>query len=135
MLVHRQYLCLVVFGDHEAAQILDNLGRVHIKANATLATNDCADWLTMSEDGTLGALDVRLTLKTDDDAFIYVEYGGRVNMAAGVNAAAPTFQTGHEKYKWMNGIQAVLAGQVNLDTGQLIYRLYEVKVTAEKGLV
>ncbi|MFP6653102.1 MAG: DUF3237 family protein, partial [Dehalococcoidia bacterium] len=39
------------------------------RVNATLATNDCADWLTMSENGTLGALDVRLTLKTDDGAF------------------------------------------------------------------
>ena len=102
------------------------------RVNATLATNDCADWLTMSENGTL---DVRLTLKTDDGAFIYVEYGGRVNMATGLAATAPTFQTSHEKYKWLNSVQAVCAGQVNLDTKQLIYRLYEVKVTAEEGLV
>ena len=105
------------------------------RVNATLATNDCADWLTMSENGTLGALDVRLTLKTDDGAFIYVEYGGRVNMATGLVATAPTFQTSHEKYKWLNSVQAVAAGQINFDTKQLIYRLYEVKVTAEEGLV
>jgi len=43
------------------------------KINASLATQDAADWLTLSEDGKLGALDVRMTLKTDDDAFIYVE--------------------------------------------------------------
>ena len=105
------------------------------RVNATLATNDCADWLTMSENGTLGALDVRLTLKTDDGAFIYVEYGGRVNMATGLAATAPTFQTSHEKYKWLNSVQAVAAGQINFDTKQLIYSLYEVKVTAEEGLV
>ena len=29
------------------------------RLNATLATNDAADWLTLSEEGTLGALDVR----------------------------------------------------------------------------
>ena len=103
--------------------------------NATLATNDCADWLTMSENGTLGALDVRLTLKTDDGAFIYMEYGGRVNVATGLAVTAPTFQTSHEKYKWLNSVQAVAAGQINFDTKQLIYRLYEVKVTAEEGLV
>ncbi|MGY9002146.1 MAG: DUF3237 family protein [Rhodospirillales bacterium] len=52
------------------------------RINATLAINDAADWLTLSgEDGTVGALDVRFTLKTDDGAFIYVEYGGRVDMA------------------------------------------------------
>ena len=44
------------------------------RVNATLATNDAADWLTMSgEDGKLGALDVRFTLRTDDGAIIYVE--------------------------------------------------------------
>ena len=36
------------------------------KIKATLATNDAADWLTLSADGTIGCLDVRLTLKTDD---------------------------------------------------------------------
>ncbi|MEO0488719.1 MAG: DUF3237 family protein [Cyanobacteria bacterium J06659_2] len=36
---------------------------------ATLAINDAADWLTLSDNGSLGAMDVRLTLKTDDGAF------------------------------------------------------------------
>ena len=44
--------------------------------NASLATNDAADWLTLSEDKKTGALDVRLTLKTDDDAYIYLTYNG-----------------------------------------------------------
>jgi len=101
------------------------------RVNATLATNDAADWLTMSEDGTLGVLDVRLTLKTDDGAIIYVEYGGRVDMTTGLIAAAPTFQTGDDRYKWLNRVQAVSAGHVNLETGVLIYNLYEVQVSAD----
>ena len=101
------------------------------RLNATLATNDAADWLTLSEEGTLGVLDVRLTLRTDDGAFIYVEYGGRVDMATGLIAAAPTFQTGDDRYKWLNRVQAVLAGQVNLETGVLIYNIYEVQVAAD----
>jgi len=105
------------------------------RVNATLATNDGADWGTVSEDGILMALDVRFTLKTDDGAFIYVEYGGRGNLAEGTIAVAPTFQTGHEKYKWLNSVQAIAAGQVNLETGKLIYRLYEVTITPEAGLV
>ena len=105
------------------------------RVNATLATNDCADWLTMSEGGALGALDVRMTLKTDDGAIIYVEYGGRANFETGLIAAAPTFQTSHENYKWLNSVQAVSAGQVNLETKALVYKLYEVSVTAEEGLV
>ena len=77
---------------------------------------------------------MRLTLKTDDGAFIYMEYSGWVNVATGLTATAPTFQTSHEKHKWLNSVQAVSAGQINFDTKQLAYRLYEVEVTAEEGL-
>ena len=99
------------------------------KITASLATNDAADWLTIADDGKLGCLDVRFTLKTNDGAFIFVEYQGRGDMEAGLIAAAPTFQTGSEKYAWLNNIQAISAGNVNLETGELIYNLYEVKVT------
>ena len=99
------------------------------KITASLATNDAADWLTIADDGKLGCLDVRFTLKTNDGAFIFVEYQGRGDMEAGLIAAAPTFQTGSEKYAWLNSIQAISAGNVNLETGELIYNLYEVKVT------
>ena len=99
------------------------------KITASLATNDAADWLTIADDGKLGCLDVRFTLKTNDGAFIFVEYQGRGDMEAGLIAAAPTFQTGSEKYAWLNNIQAILAGNVNLETGALVYNLYEVKVT------
>ena len=98
------------------------------KIKASLATNDAADWLTVSADGSTGCLDVRLTLKTDDGEFIYVEYQGRANMAEGSIATAPTFQTGSEKYGWLNSVQAVAAGNVNLETGELVYHLYEVKI-------
>ena len=99
------------------------------KITASLATNDAADWLTIADDGKLGCLDVRFTLKTNDGAFIFVEYQGRGDMEAGLIAAAPTFQTGSEKYAWLNNIQAISAGNVNLETGELVYNLYEVKVT------
>ena len=58
------------------------------KVNATLATNDAADWLTISEGGKLGSLDVRSTLVTNDGAFIYVEYSGRTDMESGLIATA-----------------------------------------------
>lgn len=58
------------------------------------ATNAIAEWLTVSDNGALCLLDVRLMLKTNDDAFIYVEITGRVYITASVKAVAPTFQTG-----------------------------------------
>jgi len=100
------------------------------KINASLATNDAADWLTISNNGKLGSLDVRFTLATEDGAFIYVEYSGRADMESGLIATAPTFQTSHEKYLWMNNIQAVAAGQID-EQGKLIYNLYQVDVLAD----
>lgn len=101
------------------------------RITAELATNDAADWLTVSDNGKLGALDVRMTLKTDDGAFIYVEYSGRMDMATGIIATAPTFQTGSPKYSWLNQIQAVAAGAVNTETGLLVYSLYEAVILSE----
>ena len=40
------------------------------KIKASLATNDAADWLTVADDGEIGCLDVRFTLKTHDDASV-----------------------------------------------------------------
>lgn len=101
------------------------------RVRAELATNDAADWLTISDNGKLGALDVRLTLKTEDGAFIYVEYSGRMDMEAGLIAVAPTFQTGSPDYSWLNRIQAVAAGSVNADTGLLTYTLYEAQAVPD----
>jgi hypothetical protein len=113
----------VVIDVPSVSLVVDNI-------NASLATQDAADWLTLSEEGKLGALDVRMTLKTNDGAFIYVEYQGRANMESGVIATAPTFQTSHEQYLWLNRIQAVAAGQLD-GGGKLVYNLYEVVVAVE----
>ena len=100
------------------------------RVKASLAINDAADWLTVSDNGTLGCLDVRFTLKTEDGAYIYVEYSGRAEMETGQIATAPTFQTSHEKYLWLNRVQAVAAGVVD-GTGLLTYSLYEVRVSVD----
>ncbi|MEE4192791.1 MAG: DUF3237 domain-containing protein [Halieaceae bacterium] len=99
--------------------------------SAELATNDAADWATLSEEGTLAALDVRVTLKTDDGALIYVEYGGRMDMTTGFLTTAPTFQTSAERYLWLNRVQAVAAGEINPDTGELVYTMYEARPVAD----
>ena len=99
------------------------------RVRASLAATDAADWLTLSEDGSIGCVDVRFTLKTDDGAYIYVEYAGRADMANGLIATAPTFQTSDERYAWPNKIQAIGAGALEED-GRLIYSLYEVVLTA-----
>ena len=99
------------------------------RVRASLAATDAADWLTLSEDGSIGCVDVRFTLKTDDGAYIYVEYAGRADMANGLIATAPTFQTSDERYAWLNKIQAIGAGALEED-GRLSCSRYEVVLTA-----
>src|SRR5262245_3287309 len=82
------------------------------------------DWLYVMPDGS-SRLDVRFTIKTDDGAFIFVEYGGIVafskeaqerlakgevvNMSdnPGYFITAPRFMTESPKYAWLNHVQAV----------------------------
>ena len=100
------------------------------RIRASLAAIDAADWLTMAADGSVGAVDVRFTLKTDDGAIIYVEYSGRADLENGLIATAPTSQTGDRRYRWPNHIQAVGAGALGED-GVLTCTLYEVVLTLD----
>ena len=125
---------VTVGGGPKGSRIVIDVPSVELEGDrirATLATNDAADWATFSEDGKLAALDVRLTLKTDDGAFIYVEYCGRMDVTTGLIAVAPTFQTGSPEYSWLNGVQAVSAGAIDPDSGLLIYTIYEARPVAE----
>ncbi len=83
------------------------------------------DWLLARNDGAL-QLDVRLTMQTDDSELIYMTYRGirhgpadvieRVNRGDPVDPSeyyfrtAPFFETGAEKYSWLNRIVAVAMG-------------------------
>ena len=100
------------------------------RIRASLAANDAADCLTMAADSSVGAVDVRFTLKTDDGAFIYVEYGGRADLENGLIATVPTVQTGDQRYKWLNHILSVGAGALGED-GVLTCTLYEVVLTLD----
>ncbi len=80
------------------------------------------DWLYMRPDN-VGKLDVRATLQTDDGATIYVSYNGIVK--DGAIRTAPLFETGDERYAWLNHVQAVglgrgAAGSVTYDVYQLL---------------
>jgi hypothetical protein len=86
-----------------------------------------ADWELIAADG-IGALDVRFTLETDDGAVIYVTYLGRIDESLGGAApiyAAPLFETGDERYAWLNEIVAIAKGTLDGDT--LTYEIYEVR--------
>ena len=98
-----------------------------------------ADWFLMGNDG-VGRLDARITFETEDGAYIYVQYHGVIEMNEAVAAAmagvqpteygdtyfmtAPRFETGDERYAWLNSVVAVAEGRILPNAGE--YRVYQV---------
>ncbi len=84
-----------------------------------------ADWVTFRGDGAM-MIDVRLTLKTDDDALVLMFYQGIAHAPPDVMAAfnqrkvvpvasvyartTPRFETSAPQYDWLNRIVAVSKG-------------------------
>ncbi|MGZ0230420.1 MAG: DUF3237 domain-containing protein [Acidimicrobiales bacterium] len=85
-----------------------------------------ADWLTLGPGGSNGTLDVRLTIKADNGALIYMEYGGKIDLASSTVIATPTFQCGDADYAWLNNVQAIAEG--HMADNVLVYELFEVTV-------
>ena len=87
-----------------------------------------ADWLVVSPDGTASP-NVRMTLRTDDGAFVFVEYHGRADWSAGSGTApvyvAVGFEVEDERYAWMNKVQFV--GKGGLTDGRVAYDIYELR--------
>ena len=95
-----------------------------LRASAT-AGSGSADWVTLDARG-VATLDVRLALETDDGAPLFASYRGRANTAAGnVVYSAPLFDTGDERYLWLNAIQVVAKGV--FEGNILSYEMYEVQ--------
>jgi hypothetical protein len=97
------------------------------------------DWILLRSDGVL-QLDVRATLQTDDGALIYMTYRGfrhgpaevidRLNRGEAVDPftyyfrTAPFFETGDERYAWLNRTICVSTGE-RLPSGP-VYTVYQV---------
>jgi hypothetical protein len=97
------------------------------KVKGKVAENPGGDWLTLRADGSF-KLDVRLIIKTDDGADILMTYTGiGVRTATGVAIrSAPLFETGDERYAWLNNVQAVGIGAPG--RGDVTYQVYALSV-------
>lgn len=100
---------------------------------------DGGDWTLLRADGVL-ELDLRLTLKTDDGALIYLTSCGLRHGPPDVIAAlargetvdpstyyfrtTPRFETAHQKYAFLNRLLAVSSGDRR--PGGPIYTIYEI---------
>jgi uncharacterized protein DUF3237 len=84
------------------------------------------DWILRRPDGS-SILDVRIILQTDDGQKIYMTYRGiSITPAGGTQywRIVPVFETGAEKYAWLNNIVAV--GVHRAMPGKVAYRIYQI---------
>ena len=98
-----------------------------------------ADWALVGPDGNL-RLDVRAVFECDDGASIYVTYRARMEATEGIRQALAgggetnfgdnyfisqlQFETGDERYAWLNNLMAV--GEGKLKPNKVTYRVYAV---------
>ena len=73
--------------------------------------NSGGDWVTLRADQNL-KLDVRVILHTEDGAEIFMRYEGiGVRQDGELKlVTAPLFETGDERYAWLNNVQAITSG-------------------------
>ncbi len=105
-------------------------------------TSTSGDW-GMVMDSTTFKLDVRLTILTDDGAYIYMTYGGYIHadpktfaaLLAGTGDPSkldfyfrtnPVFETGSPKYAWLNHTIAVGVGRLP-SASTVAYKVYGIK--------
>jgi hypothetical protein len=95
------------------------------------------DWLTIRKDG-VAILDVRATIETRDGALVYIVYGGVCDLGPdgydrflngtlpqrATIRAVPRFHTSHPDYLWLNRLQCLNVGDVDLTTGLVRYDVY-----------
>jgi len=98
------------------------------------------DWL-LTDDAGVGRLDVRATFLTDDGAHIYMQYYGILELNEKAASALadgggteygdhffvtqPRFETGDERYAWLNQTVAVAEGRIRPSAVE--YQVYACK--------
>ena len=94
------------------------------RISGTVADVAGGDWVTARPDGSM-KLDVRLVLRTSDGADILMTYSGigvRGDDGTTTVRAAPLFETGDERYTWLNGVQGAAHGTAG--PGSVRYDVY-----------
>lgn len=101
---------------------------------------DGGDWAVVESDG-LGWLDVRLSLRADDGALIYLAYTGLLDVAEDLRRAfgreaidprryyfrtQATFEVADPRYTWLRRRLAVGTGRIHQGLVAVTYRLHAI---------
>jgi hypothetical protein len=98
---------------------------------------EAMDLMVVRRDG-VGIMDVHAVLETHDGALISATYGGTFELgeygyenflagkypAAPEARAAPRYVTVDSRYTWLNRLQCILAGAVDMNKLSFVYDLY-----------
>jgi len=98
------------------------------------------DWLFLRHDG-IGILDVRATMELDGGALVYTTYGGVAEVGpdgyerimSGKPPSliplriTPRFFTGHSDYLWLNRLQCIGIGAVDMPQMRVSYDIYALR--------
>ena len=98
------------------------------------------DWLTLRTDG-IGILDVRTTLESHDGALIAITYSGVTDIGTDgyqrfldgnlparlILHVIPRCQTAHPAYLWLNRVQCLGIGEVDLEHSYVSYDVYAIR--------
>jgi hypothetical protein len=127
------------FGNRMYFEVIE--GRVEGERLKGSVLGGGGDWILAGADG-LGRVDVRAQFKTDDGAAVYAQYNGLLELNQTVQEAmagagsgtdyadqyfrtTPRFETGDERYAWLN--QSVVVAEGHLLPGLAVeYRVYRV---------
>jgi hypothetical protein len=100
------------------------------RLSGRLRGNAAADWMTLSA-AMVATLDVRALFETHDGALVYTWYQGRMDLSNGPEGAsiyaAPLYETGDERYAWLNLVQGVAKGRLTEGATKLVYEICEIR--------
>jgi len=99
-----------------------------------------ADWMTIRPDG-IGVMEVRAVIETHDGALITASYSGVFDLGEDgyqnflvgkypkmpEARTAPRYLTSDARYLWLNRLQCVGAGAVDMDRFNVVYDLYALR--------
>jgi Protein of unknown function (DUF3237) len=96
------------------------------RLHGSLRPGISGDWVTIRQDGSW-SLDVRSAITTDDGANVLYSYHGVATPVDGGRMrirGAPRFETGDDRYAWLNTVQAVAVGVADPRTRTALYDIY-----------
>jgi hypothetical protein len=98
------------------------------RLRGTMTGKAGADWLTIDADGH-ATMDIKVVLLTDDGAHVFVTLDGRAywpQLGQGTIYSRASFESGDEKYRWVNHLPLVSRGAVVPELRAVAHEIFEM---------